>query len=120
MDSCVLPILDLVAAGSIAVMQSPLAGGNAWLKDFINMQELEGQDLLQECVQNSIACFAHYNQPDILAAADQEISRDLLNMELQPAFMNDYRRFVVIRAASEESRKPPNNGSGVCPWSLDH
>lgn len=121
MDSCLLPILDLVVAGSIAVMQSPLTGEDAWLRDFINIQESEGRDLLRECVQSSIARFAHYNEPDILVVADQEISRDLLNMELQPAFMDDYRRFVIIRAASEESRSLPESGSGVrsmAPWSL--
>ncbi|OAX44859.1 hypothetical protein K503DRAFT_795147 [Rhizopogon vinicolor AM-OR11-026] len=116
MDSYLLPILDLVDAGSIAVMQSPLAGEDAWLRDFINMQGLEGQDLLQECIQSSIAHFAHCRESDVLVAADQDISRDLLNMELQPAFMDDYRRFVVIRGASEEHRSLPEGGSGL-EWS---
>ncbi|OJA18806.1 hypothetical protein AZE42_00847 [Rhizopogon vesiculosus] len=116
MDSYLLPILDLVDAGSIALMQSPLAGEDAWLIDLIHMQGLEGQDLLQECVQSSIAHFAHCKESDVLVAADQDISRDLLNMELQPAFMDDYRRFVIIRGASEEHRSLPEGGSGL-EWS---
>lgn len=114
MDSSIFPILDLVDAGSIAVMQSPLTGEDAWVKDFVNMQGLEGHALLEECIENSIARFSHCSDSEVLVAADNEISRDLLNMELQPAFMDDYRRFVVIRAASEESRSLPEGGSGVC------
>ncbi|KAG0703112.1 hypothetical protein DFH29DRAFT_917942 [Suillus ampliporus] len=114
MDSCLLPILDLADAGSVSVMQSPAKYNDAWIIETLEKQELEVQEVLGECIQSSIARFAQCNESDVLVEADQEISQDLLNMELQPAFMDNHRRFVVIRAASEETRSLPEDGSGVC------
>ncbi|KAG2155419.1 hypothetical protein DEU56DRAFT_305769 [Suillus clintonianus] len=119
MDSCLLPILDLVNAGSVAVMTSPTKHDDAWIVDTLEKQMLEVQDVLRECIQSSIARFAHCSESDILVEADMEISQDLRNMELQPTFMDNHRRFVIIRAASEETRSLPEGGSGLewCPIS---
>jgi hypothetical protein len=77
-------------------------------------QLLEVAHVLEECIDSSMERFAHCSESDILCEADREISQDLINMELQPIFMDNYRRFVVIRAASEEARSLPEGGSGVC------
>ncbi|KAG1755035.1 uncharacterized protein EDB91DRAFT_1214314 [Suillus paluster] len=116
MESCLLPILDLGDAGSVAVMQSPGKDSDAWIVDTLEKQGLEVEEMLRECIQTSIARFAHCSESDVLVEADREISQDLLNMELQPTFMDNYRRFVIIRAASEETRRLPEDGSGL-EWS---
>lgn len=115
MDSCLLPILDLADAGSISVTKAPTKhNDDAWIVETLEQQLLEVEDMLRECVKSSIERFARCSESDILIEADREISQDLVNMELQPKFMDNYRRFVVIRAASEETRNLPEGGSGVC------
>ncbi|KAG1801350.1 uncharacterized protein HD556DRAFT_869358 [Suillus plorans] len=117
MDSCLLPILDLADAGSISVTKAPTKhNDDAWIAETLEQQLLEVEDVLRECVKSSIERFAHSSESDVLIEADREISQDLINMELQPKFMDNYRRFVVIRAASEETRSLPEGGSGL-EWS---
>ncbi|KAG1757323.1 hypothetical protein EDB19DRAFT_1656858 [Suillus lakei] len=117
MDSCLLPILDLADAGSISVTKAPTSHyDDAWIIDTLEKQMLEVEDVLRDCIKSSMERFAHCNESDILVEADREISQDLINMELQPTFMDNYRRFVVIRAASEGTRSLPEGGSGL-EWS---
>lgn len=117
MDSCLLPILDLADAGSVSVTKAPTRHNDeVWIVDTFAKQLLEVEDVLRDCIESSIERFAHCSESDILVEADREISQDLINMELQPTFMDNYRRFVVIRAASEETRSLPEGGSGL-EWS---
>lgn len=115
MNSCLLPILDLADAGSVSVTKAPTRyNDSAWSAETYKKQLLEVDDVLEECITSSMERFAHCSESDILGEADREISQDFINMELQPIFMDNYRRFVVIRAASEETRSLPEGGSGVC------
>lgn len=117
MDSCLLPVLDLANAGNMSVTKAPTKyNDDAWVVDTFEKQLLEVEDMLQECIKSSIERFANCSETDILVEADREISQDLINMELQPPFMDNYRRFVVIRAASEETRSLPEGGLGL-EWS---
>jgi hypothetical protein len=115
MDSCLLPILDLANAGSVSVTKAPTKHhDDSWIANTLEKQLLEVEDVLRECIKSSMERFADCSESDILVEADREISQDLVNMELQPTFMDNYRRFVVIRAASEETRSLPEGGLGVC------
>jgi hypothetical protein len=117
MDSCLLPILDLANAGSVSVTKAPTKHhDDAWIANTLEKQLLEVEDVLRECIKSSMERFADCSESDILVEADREISQDLVNMELQPTFMDNYRRFVVIRAASEETRSLPEGGLGL-EWS---
>ncbi|KAG1885640.1 hypothetical protein F4604DRAFT_1951840 [Suillus subluteus] len=117
MDSCLLPILDLGDAGSVSITKAPTKhSDDTWIVNTFEKQLLGVEDVLRECIESSMERFAQCSESDILVEADREISQDLINMELQPTFMDNYRRFVVIRAASDETRSPPEGGLGL-EWS---
>lgn len=46
----------------------------------------------------------------LITFANNEVIQDLLNAQIQPAFIENYRRFVVIRAPSEGTLPFDKNG----------
>lgn len=51
-------------------------------------------------------------EAELPIAIQQEITRDLLSMQMQPAIMDKYRRFVVVKTSNDHCFE--DDKDGVC------
>ncbi|KAF9229558.1 hypothetical protein BS17DRAFT_771624 [Gyrodon lividus] len=117
------PILDLVEAGLVCVTKMPGQGHDnhsTWLSQVLRDSALARHELLGVYVA---ALKEHSTVPGMTAQqlvtfTNDEVTNDLAKVQLQPAFMDNYRRFVVIRATSEETISAEKDGFEWCPLAL--
>ncbi|KIK98503.1 hypothetical protein PAXRUDRAFT_674090 [Paxillus rubicundulus Ve08.2h10] len=118
--SCLDPILDLVEAGLVCVIRMPGQGhktSNAWLSQVLRDSTLSTHDLLGVYISalREHPTTAGMSPQQLVSFANNEVTQDLAKAQIQPVFMDKYRRFVVIRAASEETISAEENGFEWCP-----
>ncbi|KAG9314571.1 hypothetical protein JVU11DRAFT_5373 [Chiua virens] len=107
-ESCLGPILDFITDGLISVIRMPDEGHSSpidWASQTFAHQDASGQELLELCFE---ILRGHLNILDmtteqLITFTNDKVTRDLSNAQIQPTFMKNYRRFVVIRAASEDN-----------------
>ncbi|KAF9243890.1 hypothetical protein BU15DRAFT_59727 [Melanogaster broomeanus] len=110
-SSCLDPMLDLVEAGLLCVTKMPGQGHSnhsAWLSQVFRHSVLARHEQLGVYVATL------REHPTVLGMTTQQLV-GYTNEEVQPALMDDYRRFVVIRAASEGAIPAEKDGFEWCP-----
>ncbi|KAJ7129997.1 hypothetical protein C8R43DRAFT_1208123 [Mycena crocata] len=103
-------LLRAIQAGQVSVVRAPPLERNPskdsnpamdWLRDHWVARPVGQREILESCINAFSAKYS--NIPQALWASDieAEISDDLDLMQRQPDIMRDYRRYVVIRAESD-------------------
>jgi len=102
-ETCLGSILDLIDLGSISAMRMPEKCNQlAWISQMFHSRASRDELEASLEVLKSHPPTSSMTTEQLIAFTNNEISKDLLNAQIQPAFMESYRRFVVIRAASED------------------
>jgi hypothetical protein len=109
------PILDLVEAGLVCVTKTPGQGHNncnAWLSQVLRDSTLSTHDLLGVYISalREHPTTADMSPQQLVSFTNNEVTQDLSRAQIQPVFMDKYRRFVVIRAASEGTISAEKDG----------
>lgn len=107
-ESCLGPILDSIDHGLISVVRMPEKGHSnqvAWLSQVFNHSNVTGHELLEVYLGalKSHPTTLGMTAEQLITFTNDEITKDLSNAQIQPAFMKNYRRFVVIRASTEDT-----------------
>ena len=102
------PILNFINVGSMAVTRIPEKGHSkqaTWLSQVFNPSSTSGHELLEVCLEALRSQHTNLSMTaeELKTFVKNEITKDLSNAQIQPALMENYRRFVVIRAASEDA-----------------
>lgn len=111
------PILDFVNLGLISATRMPEKGHSnqvAWLSQVFDHSSASGHELLEVYLGDlrSHPTTSGMTAEQLIKFTNDEVAKDLSNAQIQPAFMENYRRFVVIRAASEDTIPFDKDGVG--------
>ncbi|KAI9572746.1 hypothetical protein HD554DRAFT_2285215, partial [Boletus coccyginus] len=107
-ELCLGPILDFINLGLISVIRMPEKGYSnkvTWLSQVFDHSGTSGHELLEVYtgVLGSHPATLGMTSEQLITFTNNELAKDLSNAKIQPTFMENYRRFVIIRAASEET-----------------
>ncbi|KAN0100824.1 hypothetical protein V8E55_000808 [Tylopilus felleus] len=122
-ESCLAPILDFINLGLISVLRMPQMGHSnqmAWLSQTFHQSSASGDEMLEAYlgVLRNHPTASGMKAEQLITWTNNEITKDLLNAQIQPTLMENYRRFVVIRAASEDTIPFDKDGLEWSPLSL--
>ncbi|EMD41671.1 hypothetical protein CERSUDRAFT_110243 [Gelatoporia subvermispora B] len=104
-------LLKLIEEGSLAMTRAPPLKGQAkvkadaareWIAQQMSILGKNSRELLEECIKSAADQYKHITEADIGGTIDQEVLRQMKSMQMQPAIMDDYRRFVVITSAGSD------------------
>lgn len=113
-------LLNLVTEGKISLIEAPPLHGKDparnWSSSELRSVTLNAHELLERCLASFAARFSNISSSQLSAAMEAEISADLLRMQTQPNLINNYRRYVIVTAASQVE----SNRDGVCSIYLIH
>ncbi|KAI8995359.1 hypothetical protein BD414DRAFT_435102 [Trametes punicea] len=103
-------LLTAIEDGSLALLQAPQLNRDPpahndpvllWTRWMIRVAGLDARGILEECLRLAAEQFANTSDADLPMAIEREIERDLLRMQVQPAIMDSYRRFVLFRTKQD-------------------
>ncbi|KAH9890944.1 hypothetical protein C8Q73DRAFT_702301 [Cubamyces lactineus] len=103
-------LLKAIADGSVALLQAPPlvrdppAQQNPavlWTRWMFRVSGLDARGILEECLERAAEQFAITADADLPAAIEKEIARDIVRMQVRPAIMDNYRRFVLFRTKQD-------------------
>jgi len=94
-----------MADGQVALLRAPhgQGAGPDWVHWQLRLLASTPSNLLEECVRAFSAQYANTSDGDLLAAVHTEIAEDLLCLQSSPSIIENYRRYVVIKATSTSS-----------------
>ncbi|KAH7914492.1 hypothetical protein BJ138DRAFT_386616 [Hygrophoropsis aurantiaca] len=102
-----MPIIDLIDTRGVSVLWAPFdvdtrLSSSQWLRWQINTMGLAGEQLAEECVKAASSRYSNIPQSQLSTTVETDISQDLRRMQTQPSLVDECRRFVVIKAPSED------------------
>lgn len=102
----------------VSVIRMPEKGHSnqaVWLSQVFNHSRACGNELLETYlgVLRSHPTTSGMTTEQLITFTNDEVIKDISNAQIQPIFMENYRRFVVIRAASENSIAFGKDGVGL-------
>ncbi|KAI6134055.1 hypothetical protein EDD17DRAFT_1619414 [Pisolithus thermaeus] len=101
-------ILELIDAGQVSLIRFPGRGSKQpWLPLAIQEHTLAGDELLKACSADSDG---QMDTPGI----NNELVQNMAKIQQQPHIMDNYRRFVIIRAPSETDIPYDKDGFEWC------
>ncbi|KAI9066660.1 hypothetical protein FKP32DRAFT_1565322, partial [Trametes sanguinea] len=105
-----LDLLTAIEDGSVALLQAPQpsrdppAKGDPallWTRWMIRIARLDARGILEECLRVAGEQFANTADADLPMAIEREIARDMMRLQVQPAIIDNYRRFVVFKTKQD-------------------
>ncbi|KAJ7462715.1 hypothetical protein B0H11DRAFT_2053966 [Mycena galericulata] len=112
-------LLRAIDDGEVSLLQSPPLGRNPssesdkteeWLRDHWTNRPLGQRRILEYCMNAFSTKYANVPETEWATAVQAEISEDLDLMQRQPIIMEHYRRYVVIKAESDDGPKVGKHG----------
>lgn len=107
-------ILDAIEVGELALLHAPPCSRNHpqsasqdWLWGHLTFSSLSGRKALEISLNTFTSKFSNVPESDLRSKMDEEIAQDLSIMQLQPAIMRDYRRFVILKYESQSVKISP-------------
>ncbi|KAJ6574781.1 hypothetical protein B0H19DRAFT_1254435 [Mycena capillaripes] len=125
-------LLKAIENGEISLLRAPPLDRNPtptsdeathWLRDHWINRPLGSRNLLKYCIDVFTLKYSNIPPAECASAIEAEISQDLDSMQRQPDIMKHYRRFVVIRAESDNHIEADKDGFEwltSSSFSLDH
>jgi len=106
--------LDAIEAGELALLHAPVCNRicpesvtQDWLWNHLTFSSLSGRKALDISLNTFTSKFSNVPESDLRSKMDEEIAQDLSIMQLQPAIMRDYRRFVILKYESQSVKINP-------------
>lgn len=118
--------LELIANGSISLLHAPPLNNqprddadftSGWVGWQCRVARLDARGVLEESMRVANEQFANVSTSDLPLAIEKMIAQDLLRMQQQPVFMDEYRRYVVIKSTKDEHFKEAPGGVSSSPLS---
>jgi len=112
-------LLKAIDDGEVSVLRAPPLDRNAtpttsdqaaWLQEHWVNRPLDPRHTLEFCINSFSAKYSNIPQAQWVSAAEAEISEDLALMQVQPAIMKRYRRFIVIPADTDHRIEADKDG----------
>ncbi|KAJ7275361.1 hypothetical protein B0H12DRAFT_254778 [Mycena haematopus] len=103
-------LLKAVDDGEVSILRAPPLDRNAtrtsdpaadWLRDHWINRPLGPRHMLEFCLSAFSAKYSNIPRAEWASAIEAEISDDLSSMQMQPDIMKQYRRYVVIKAETD-------------------
>ncbi|CDO70283.1 hypothetical protein BN946_scf184942.g83 [Trametes cinnabarina] len=103
-------LLTSIEDGSVSLLQAPQVSRDPpaqddpallWTRWMVRASTLDARGILEECLRIAAEQFANTADADLPLAIEKEIARDMMRMQVQPAIMDNYRRFVVFRTKQD-------------------
>jgi hypothetical protein len=95
----------LIEKGDVSLLRAarliPLRDEDPWFGRQITFMGLRSRGLVEESMKDISELCSNVQESGWSAAIEKEISSDMLNMQCQPLIMDNFRRFVVIKGASD-------------------
>lgn len=119
-------LLTAIADGELAMFTAPRSEqhptsatelSQQWIDEYVLCQPDSEREILQYAIASFNGRYSNIQPSDWMRVMAEEISNDLSCMQIQPAFMRDYRRYVVLRGSRQEISLP-DAVSHVCIASL--
>ncbi|OCH96636.1 hypothetical protein OBBRIDRAFT_717952 [Obba rivulosa] len=117
-------LLRMIEEGSLSLLRSPPLKGQPkvktdaareWIARQMGLLGMDSREILEECIKGAARQYMDFGEDELAAAIDEEVLRQMRDMQLQPTIMDDYRRFVVITGAGAEKFR---DGMELLPLSL--
>lgn len=99
-------ILTAIEEGKASLMNAPAVPPSMnidWMRAQLGISKLTSSGILERCLHAGSALYSNTPEEAFAKEVQNEITRDLLNIHVQHFFRNQFRRFVVIRAAAESA-----------------
>jgi hypothetical protein len=99
-------MLTLAEQGDISLLRptstrhAPLRDGDSWTGQLTTLTGRPHR-LMEECIKDFGELCSNIQESGWSSAIETEISSHMLNMQCQPLLMDNFRRFVVIKAACD-------------------
>ncbi|KAF8349877.1 hypothetical protein F5887DRAFT_1070130 [Amanita rubescens] len=108
-------LLTAIADGELAMLTAPRNEPHPtsateltqqWIDEYVLCQPDSEREILQYAIASFNGGYSNIQPSNWMRVIAEEISNDLLCMQIQPAFMRDYRRYVVLRGSRQEISLP--------------
>ena len=108
-------LLTAIADGELAMLTAPRNEPHPtsateltqqWIDEYVLCQPDSEREILQYAIASFNGRYSNIQPSNWMRVIAEEISNDLLCMQIQPAFMRDYRRYVVLRGSRQEISLP--------------
>jgi hypothetical protein len=120
-------LLTLIEEGQVSLLRAPPRSlekdtlADDWTLSQLKLTSLQTRALLELCMRDFTRLYASVKEPGWASAIEAEIAEDVLSMQLQPAMMDTYRRYVVIKGNKDthipwdkDAVRACNHGLGRC------
>jgi len=108
-------LLTAIADGELAMLTAPRNESHPtsateltqqWIDEYILCQPDSEREILQYAIASFNGRYSNIQPSNWMRVIAEEISNDLSCMQIQPALMRDYRRYVVLRGSRQEISLP--------------
>lgn len=115
-------LLQAIDDGEVSILQAPPLDRDAtrttdltsnWMRDHWINRPLGPRHVLEYCLNAFSAKYSNIPQAEWASAIEAAISEDLDSMQMQPNIMKHYRRYVVVRAESDNHIEADKDGVGA-------
>lgn len=108
-------LLTLIDEGKLALLRAPPIGHDAvrpaherdptveWMEWTLALPSLDPKGTLAECIKLLDDRFPRTSGKELQIKVEQEVLHDMCQMQLQPAIMDNHRRFVAIVEARNDT-----------------
>lgn len=110
------PLLELIEEGKISLLEAPpksrqprmakndtsvtVYPGLRWVEWTLGLCDLDTTGIMEECLRFFNEKHAALHAKDPTLVVEQGLIQDVLQMQLEPAIMDNYRRFVILMESS--------------------
>jgi hypothetical protein len=103
-------LLTAIEEGEVALVHAPPHRRNPlgeddpmrdWVRHYFTSIPMQSRAILEDCIKVFNEQYTNVQKSEWSSVIELEISNDLSSMQMQPAIMENYRRFVVIKAAHD-------------------
>jgi hypothetical protein len=73
-----------------------------WVTKHTGLMPTQTRAILETCINAWVDLYSNLREPEWSSAIEAEISETLMCMQMQPSIMDEFRRFVVIKAPKDK------------------
>ncbi|KAJ7125114.1 hypothetical protein C8R44DRAFT_874952 [Mycena epipterygia] len=109
-------IFEAIQNGQVALMRAPFHNPTSgekkiWVDQHIVFRPMSKEAVLNCCTQAFDEAYGSFPQPRWSTLAKNDVIADMRRLQAQPAFFDEYRRFVVLNGSAAPSQY--NGGDGI-------
>lgn len=126
-----MPLLELIEEGKVSLLhclpksRTPRLADNDtsrmidpgmdWAAWTLGICALDGPGIMKECMRIFEEKHSRLLDREIASTVEQEVISDMVQMQLEPVIMDNYRRFVMVVETRNDPSLESNGVSGTQP-----